>query len=89
MVQRSVEVRGLKTTVSTIDIPVAYGPAFEGERIRTGDMICEMGGGAKTPTFEGVTSADMDKVEDGKVEAIGPALSSLKECGSMALGIKV
>ena len=89
MVQRSVEVRGLKTTVSTIDIPVAYGPAFEGERIRKGDMFCEMGGGSKTPTFEWVTSADMDKVEDGKVEVIGPDLSSIKEGGSMALGIKV
>lgn len=89
MVQRSVEVRGLKTTVATIDIPVAYGPAFEGERIRKGDMFCEMGGGSKTPTFEWVTSADMDKVEDGKVEVIGPDLTSLKEGGSMALGIKV
>jgi len=89
MVQRSVEVRGLKTTVSTIDIPVAYGPAFEGERIRKGDMFCEMGGGSKTPTFEWVTSVDMDKVEDGKVEVIGPDLTSIKEGGSMALGIKV
>ena len=89
MVQRSVEVRGLKTTVSTIDIPVAYGPAFEGERIRKGDMFCEMGGGSKTPTFGWVTSADMDKVEDGKVEVIVPDLSSIKEGGSMALGIKV
>ncbi|MDR1045014.1 MAG: CO dehydrogenase/CO-methylating acetyl-CoA synthase complex subunit beta [Candidatus Adiutrix sp.] len=89
MVQRSVEVRGLKTTVSTIDIPVAYGPAFEGERIRKGDMFVEMGGGSKTPTFEWVTSVDMDKVEDGKVEVIGPDLTSVKEGGSMALGIKV
>jgi len=89
MVQRSVEVRGLKTTVSAIDLPVAYGPAFEGERIRKGDMFCEMGGASKTPTFEWVTSADMDKVEDGKVELIGPGLSSIKEGGAMALGIKV
>ncbi len=89
MVQRSVEVRGLKTTVSSIDIPVAYGPAFEGERIRKGDMFVEMGGGSKTPTFEWVTSADMDKVDDGKVTVIGPDLSSVKEGGSMALGIKV
>ncbi len=89
MVQRSVEVRGLKTTVATIDIPMAYGPAFEGERIRKGDMFVEMGGASKTPTFEWVTSADMDKVEDGKVELIGPDLSAVKEGGSLALGIKV
>lgn len=89
MVQRSVEVRGLKTTVATIDIPMAYGPAFEGERIRKGDMFVEMGGGSKTPTFEWVTTADMDKVEDGKVEVIGPDLSSVADGGSLALGIKV
>jgi acetyl-CoA synthase len=89
MVQRSVEVRGLKTTVATIDIPLAYGPAFEGERIRKGDLFCEMGGASKTPTFEWVTSAEMDKVEDGKVEVIGPDMSTVKEGGSLALGIKV
>ena len=89
MVQKSVEIRGLKTTVSAIDIPMAYGPAFEGERIRKGDMFAEMGGASKTPTFEWVTSADMDKVEDGKVTVVGPDLSSLKEGGSMALGIKI
>ena len=89
MVQRSVEVRGLKTSVNTIDIPVAYGPAFEGERIRKGDMFCEMGGGSKTPTVEWVTSLPMDKVEDGKVEVIGPDLSTLKDGGSLALAIKI
>ncbi|UQZ90608.1 CO dehydrogenase/CO-methylating acetyl-CoA synthase complex subunit beta [Deltaproteobacteria bacterium Smac51] len=89
MVQRSVEVRGLKTTVATIDIPMAYGPAFEGERIRKGDMYVEMGGASKTPTFEWVASMDMDKVEDGKVEVIGPDLSTVKEGGTLALGIKV
>ncbi|MDL2226243.1 CO dehydrogenase/CO-methylating acetyl-CoA synthase complex subunit beta [Deltaproteobacteria bacterium OttesenSCG-928-M10] len=89
MVQRSVEVRGLKTTVATIDIPMAYGPAFEGERIRKGDMFVEMGGASKTPTVEWVTSLPMDKVEDGKVEVIGPDLSTVKEGGSLALGIKI
>ena len=34
IVQRSIEVRGLKITVEKPPIPVAYGPAFEGERIR-------------------------------------------------------
>ncbi len=89
MVQRSVEVRGLKTNVTTIDIPMAYGPAFEGERIRKGDMYVEMGGASKTPTVEWVTTLPMDKVEDGKVELIGPDLSTVKEGGSLALGIKI
>ncbi|MDR1546574.1 MAG: CO dehydrogenase/CO-methylating acetyl-CoA synthase complex subunit beta [Deltaproteobacteria bacterium] len=89
MVQRSVEVRGLKTTVATVDVPVAYGPAFEGERIRKNDMYCEMGGGSKTVTVEWVTSAQMDHVEDGKVEVVGPDLADVKEGGSLPLAIVV
>jgi acetyl-CoA synthase len=89
MVQKSVEVRGLKTTVATVDIPVAYGPAFEGERIRKNDMYLEIGGGSKTPTVEWVTSAPMDKVEDGKVELFGPDVTEVKEGGSLPLAIVV
>jgi acetyl-CoA synthase len=44
MVQKSVEVRGLKT-ISEIDIPCAFGPAFEGERVRGADLYTQMGGG--------------------------------------------
>jgi acetyl-CoA synthase len=89
MVQKSVEVRGLKTTVATVDIPLAYGPAFEGERIRRGDMFCEMGGSSKTVVVEWVTSAPLDKVEDGKVVVIGPDVTDIKEGGSLPLAIKI
>ncbi len=37
LVQRAIEVRGLKIKVTEIPIPVPYGPAFEGERIRKED----------------------------------------------------
>ncbi|MDR2338832.1 MAG: CO dehydrogenase/CO-methylating acetyl-CoA synthase complex subunit beta [Deltaproteobacteria bacterium] len=89
IVTRSVEVRGLKTTVSTIDIPLAYGPSFEGERIRRGDMYCEMGGASKTPTVEWVTSAPMDKVTDGKVEVVGPDINDVPEGGTLPFAVKV
>ncbi len=45
IVQKAVEVRGLKVTVAKVPIPVAYGPAFEGERIRGEDIYLECGGG--------------------------------------------
>jgi acetyl-CoA synthase len=89
IVTRSVEVRGLKTTVSTIEIPLAYGPSFEGERIRRGDMYAEIGGASKTPTVEWVTSAPMDQVTDGKVEVIGPDITDVPEGGSLPMAIKV
>jgi len=88
MVQRSVEVRGLKTTVSTIDIPCSFGPAYEGERVRGGDLYCQMGGG-KTQATELVKMAEMKEVEDGKVNLVGKDLSDIKEGENLPLGIYV
>jgi len=63
-------VRGLKVNVSEIPIPVAYGPAFEGERVRGDDIYLEAGGG-RSPMVEWVTSKRMNEIEDGKIEIIG------------------
>ena len=70
LVQKCIEVRGLKITVSKPPIPVAFGPAFEGERIRKEDMHIEMGG-QRTPAFEWLHMTDLDKVEDGRVTIVG------------------
>ena len=88
MVQRSVEVRGLKVTVSQIDIPCSFGPAYEGERVRGADLLCQMGGG-KTQATELVKMAEMNEIEDGKVIVVGPDLDNVKEGASMPLGIYV
>ncbi|MBM4302641.1 MAG: CO dehydrogenase/CO-methylating acetyl-CoA synthase complex subunit beta [Deltaproteobacteria bacterium] len=74
--QKSIEVRGLKVSVTEIDIPVNFGAAFEGERVRKDDLYAECGGG-KTQALEWVTSKRMDEVEDGKVEVFGPDLPDL------------
>ncbi|MBF0100096.1 MAG: CO dehydrogenase/CO-methylating acetyl-CoA synthase complex subunit beta [Desulfobacterales bacterium] len=86
--QRSVEVRGLKIKVSQIAIPCAFGPAFEGERVRGEDLYCQMGGG-KTQCTELVKKAEMNEIEDGKVVVVGPDISEIKEKGSSPLGIFV
>lgn len=70
IVQRAIEVRGLKIIVEKPPIPVAYGPAFEGERIRKEDMFIEFGG-QRTPSFEWVRMREMDEIEDGKVIIVG------------------
>ena len=70
IVQKSIEVRGLKITVEKPPIPVSYGPAFEGERIRKEDMFIEFGG-ARTPSFEWVRMREMEEIEDGKVTVVG------------------
>ncbi|MBW1709831.1 MAG: CO dehydrogenase/CO-methylating acetyl-CoA synthase complex subunit beta [Deltaproteobacteria bacterium] len=88
IVTKSVEVRGLKTTVSTIDIPLSYGPAFEGERIRKDDLYLEIGGG-RTQCVELVQMAEMNDVEDGKIELIGPDIPDMKKGDRLPLAITV
>lgn len=88
MVQRSVEVRGLKVTVSQIDIPLSFGPAYEGERVRGADLFCQMGGG-KTQCTELVKMADMKEIEDGHVKVVGKDIPDLKEGETLPLGIYV
>jgi acetyl-CoA synthase len=75
--EKAVEVRGLKVQVAKVPIPVSYGPAFEGERVRGEDIYLEMGGG-KTIAVEWTTSKIMDEVEDGKVEVIGPDVTDVQ-----------
>jgi len=86
--QKSVEIRGLKVTVSEIKIPLAYGPAFEGERVRKDDLFVEMGGG-KTQCTELCKMAEMNEIEDGKVEVVGPDIGDVKKGDKLPLGIFV
>jgi acetyl-CoA synthase len=90
LVAKAVEVRGLKVAVAEVPVPVAYGPAFEGERVRGDDIYLECGGG-KTAMVEWVTTKDMEEVEDGKVEVIGPEITDI-EAGTrlpMAIAVEV
>jgi len=86
--QKSVEVRGLKINITEIDIPCAFGPAFEGERVRGGDLFGQMGGG-KTQCTELAKMAEMSEIEDGKVTVVGPDIGDMKEGDVLPLGISV
>ncbi|MBI5529785.1 MAG: CO dehydrogenase/CO-methylating acetyl-CoA synthase complex subunit beta [Deltaproteobacteria bacterium] len=78
MTAKAVEVRGLKVMVSKVPVPVSYGPAFEGERVRGEDIFSEMGGPKAPTVVEWTTSRPMDEVEDGKIEVIGPDLDEVQ-----------
>ncbi len=84
IVSKAVEVRGLKVTVSKIPIPVPFGPAFEGERVRKEDFYVEAGGG-RTLAMELTTTLPMSEVEDGRIEVIGPDLDDIPEGSSIFL----
>ncbi|HYA12558.1 MAG TPA: acetyl-CoA decarbonylase/synthase complex subunit alpha/beta [Thermodesulfovibrionales bacterium] len=89
IVQKGIEVRGLKIVVEKPPIPVSYGPAFEGERIRKEDMFIEFGGN-RTPAFEWVRMREMDEIEDGKINILGKNWNErYEQGGKMPLGIVV
>ena len=87
IVSRGIEVRGVKVKVASIPIPVAYAAAFEGERVRKEQLYVEFGGKASL-SFEYLTAKNLDEVEDGQVELIGPDIDQLeKDKKSSALAI--
>ncbi|NLE76122.1 MAG: CO dehydrogenase/CO-methylating acetyl-CoA synthase complex subunit beta, partial [Chloroflexi bacterium] len=88
LVQRSIEVRGVKIKVTDVPIPVPYGSAFEGERVRRADMRVEFGG-KNSRCFEYLRMADMDAVEDHKIQIVGPTFDEVEDGGYMDLGILV
>lgn len=88
IVSKAVEVRGLKISITKVPVPVSYGPAFQGERVRKEDMALELAGTVKLG-FEYVTSKGLDEVEDGKIEVIGPEIDDLEEGSQIPLAIWV
>ncbi|HUT28980.1 MAG TPA: acetyl-CoA decarbonylase/synthase complex subunit alpha/beta [Sedimentisphaerales bacterium] len=88
IIEKAIEVRGLKIKISEVPIPVSYSPAFEGERIRKDDMHVEFGG-QRTAAFEWLRMVDIGDVEDGKIEVKGPDIDSIEAGGKMPLGVVV
>jgi len=88
IVQKAIEVRGLKVSITKIDIPMSFGPAFEGERIRKDDLFMECGGG-RTSGVEVLISKEMDEVEDGLVTVEGPDIKDIKEGENLPIAILV
>jgi acetyl-CoA synthase len=87
-VQRAIEVRGVKIKITEVPIPVPYGSAFEGERVRKSDMRVEFGG-KYSRCFEYLRMVDMDDVEDHKIEIIGPGFEDVADEGAMDMAILV
>ena len=86
MVQKCIEVRGVKVKIADVPVPVPYGSAFEGEVVRKADMRIEFGG-KHSRCFEYLQMVPLDEVVDGKVEVVGPNFAEIPEQGSMDVGI--
>jgi len=88
MIERALVVRGCKIQITKVPVPVAYGPAFEGERIRKTDVHVEFGGNI-TSAFEFVTSVELDEINDGDIKLIGPDIDTVEIGSALPLAIWV
>ena len=88
LVQKCIEVRGVKVKVADIPVPVPYGSAFEGEVVRKTDMRVEFGG-KYSRCFEYLMMAPLDQIVDGKVEIVGPGFDQIESQGHMDMGITI
>ncbi len=88
MVEKALEVRGCKVKITKVPIPVSYGAAFEGERIRKQDTYAEFGGNI-TPAFEFVTTVEMDQIEDHEIVIIGKDIDEIEPGSALPLAIWV
>jgi len=74
----ALQIRGIKTRISKIPIPVSYSAAFEGERVRKEEMFVQFGGNYST-SFECVTSRHLDEIEDGRIDTKGKEITEMSE----------
>lgn len=88
LVQKCIEVRGVKIKLTEVPVPIPYGSAFEGEVVRRADMRIEFGG-KHSRCFEYLYMAPLNEVVDGKVEVVGPGFEDIEPQGSIDMGIVV
>ena len=88
LVQKCIEIRGVKITIADVPVPVPYGSAFEGEVVRKANMRVEFGG-KYSRAFEFLRMMPMEEIVDGKIEVVGPGFEDLPSQGHMDLGIVV
>lgn len=88
IVQKAMETRGIKVKIAQIPIPVPCSAAFEGERVRKENTFVQFGG-KYSPAFEYLRMRNMDEIEDGRVDVLGPEIDSIKEGSDVPLGIVI
>jgi len=77
-IDASLEARDIKIKVTTMDIPIAFNTAFEGEVIRAKQMKFDAYG-ATQDCFELVQMKDASEIEDHKITVIGPDFDTVTE----------
>ena len=87
-VQIGIEERGIVINVEPIELPIAYGPAFEGEVLRKPDTYVEAGG-TRSPAYELLISKPENEIEDGSVKVIGKEIDEFEGGSVIPLAVIV
>jgi len=85
---RAAETRDIKLDVAKVPIPVPYGSAFEGERVRREQTHVEFGG-KYSKSFEYLKSVPAVEIEDGNIELHGRDIDKVEEGAALPLAIVV
>ncbi len=88
LLNKCIEVRNIKVKITSIPIPVKYGAAFEGERVRKDDLSVEFGGKGATG-LELLISKDMKELENKKITVIGKEIDQCQEGEKLDLALIV
>ncbi len=88
LVQKCIEVRGVKIKLTEVPVPVPYGSAFEGEVVRKNDMRIEFGG-KRARCFEYLRMQEFEAVQDGAITVVGPDFAHQPMGAAMDMGIVV
>lgn len=88
LIEECIAARGLKLKPYKVDVPVAYGPAFEDEVISNADLHVQFGGQGRF-AFEFLQTAATAEITDGRVEVIGADLPDLDSQAPADLGLVV
>jgi acetyl-CoA synthase len=78
IVDTAVEVRHIKVKITKVPIPVRYGPAFEGERVRKEELAVEFGGKG-TKGLELVMMDSPESIEDHRIVVTGREIDAVKD----------
>jgi acetyl-CoA synthase len=88
LVPTCIDTRAVKVKIETIDIPVGYAAAFEGERVRKDDMHVQFGF-KYSDAVEFVHMVEGGEIQDGDVQLTGPDIDSVAVGGALPLAIEV
>ncbi len=86
-IQKCMSARGLKAQSFRVDVPVAYGPAFEDQVIPDADVQVQFGGTGRR-AFELLQKVHASEITDGRIEVIGPA-AGFPEQADLGIVVKV